>query len=96
MGINPYRRRWPVALKAALAIAIPLTVATAVGRQDWAMTCSLGAFTVLFGPTTAGRFRARLLAAAGTGFVACAWLGAITAGAPVIHLAVMVAVAVVA
>ena len=96
LGVTPYRRRWPVALKAALAVAIPLAVATALGHQDWAMTCSLGALAVLYGPTTAGRFRARLLAAAGAGFVASAWLGAVTAGLPALHLAAMVGVAVVA
>ena len=40
---------------------------------------SLGAFTVLYGPTTAARWRLRLMLAVGVGLVATAAIGAFTA-----------------
>lgn len=95
-GINPFRRRWPVALKAAITLLIPLSVATALGYQDDALLCSLGAFTVLYGPHTAGRFRARLLAVVGIGLILSATLGALFAYSQLLLMMVMVAVAVIA
>lgn len=96
VAIRPFRKRWPVAVKAVLTLLIPLSIATALGRQDEALLCSLGAFAVLYGPNTAGRFRSRLLAIIGSGLVLCAALGAIFAHSQVLLMMVMVATSVVA
>lgn len=96
LTVAPPSRRWPVAAKAAAAAGIPLAVATAAGHQQLGLTCTLGAFTVLFGPTTAARFRARVLAAAGAGLVAAATLGAVTQAWAWLHLCAVVIVAIVA
>ena len=92
LAVRPAVRRWPVALKAAVAVVLPLSVATALGHQEWAMTCSLGTFGVLFGARTAGRFRARLYTVIGLGFVGAATVGALSAGLPFLHMLAMVVV----
>lgn len=84
-----------MAVKAALALGLPLTIATALGHQAWGVNCSLGAFAVLYGPATAGRFRAKLVAFAGCGLVTAAALGALTQPWTPLYLAAVVAVAVV-
>lgn len=94
--VNRVRGRWPVALKAAVSLVVPLGVATALGHQEWAMTCSLGAFAVLYGPATAYRHRAVLAAAAGLGLVLAALIGAFSVHLPAAHLALAVLVAVLA
>ncbi|GMA21569.1 FUSC family protein [Arsenicicoccus piscis] len=95
-AVNRGVRRWPVALKAAISLAIPLSVATALGEQSLGLISTLGAFTALYAPSSPGRFRARLMAVVGVGLVAAATLGALTAGQPVLGIAAMVLVAMVA
>lgn len=95
-ALRQVRGHWPVALRAAVTVMIPLGVATALGRQDWAMTCSLGAFAVLYGPATAYRHRAVLAAVTGGGLVLAAFLGAISVHVPALHLAIAVLLAVLA
>lgn len=95
-GVGPSPRRLPVALKAAVTIALPLAVALLAGRPDLGLICAPGSFTVLYGPTAPARFRLRLMGIAGLGFVAAASLGALTAGLLVVGLAAMVATAVIA
>ena len=48
---------WPVALKAAIAVAGPVYVAALMGEVQTGLITGLGAFTVLYGPYTAGRSR---------------------------------------
>ncbi|TDO86172.1 putative membrane protein YccC [Enemella evansiae] len=86
-------RRWPAALKTALAVAGPVFVAALLGRTEIGLVMSLGAFAVLYGPQTPGRFRFRLMSFAAIGLVLSALLGGVTAGHPVALLVVMVPLA---
>lgn len=51
LAINKVSGRWPVALKAAIAVAGPVFVAAWVGDARAGLLTGLGAFTVLYGPT---------------------------------------------
>lgn len=95
-GVGPSPRRLPVALKAAVTIALPPAVALLAGRPDLGLIFAPGAFTVLYGPTAPARFRLKLMGLAGLGLVAAASLGTWTAGYPALGLAAMVAAAIVA
>jgi hypothetical protein len=94
--VNPSPVRWPIALKAAVAGAIPLTGSIALGHPGIGLMATLGSFTVLYGPTTAGRFRIRLMLSIAFGLIAAASLGALTAGHPMVTLLSLVGVAMVA
>ncbi|MPV37539.1 FUSC family protein [Georgenia subflava] len=71
---------WPTALRAALAIGIPLTSLTLAGHHDFGLMTSTGAFTVLYGAGRPARSRLRLLLAVAGGLVLASALGAFTAG----------------
>ncbi|GAA5026481.1 FUSC family protein [Microbacterium fluvii] len=70
-------RRWPLALQAALGIAVPITVFTLAGLPQLGFQASAGAFTVIFASQLPTVERARLLPLIGAGLVACAALGAL-------------------
>ncbi|NLG21723.1 MAG: FUSC family protein [Actinomycetales bacterium] len=72
--------RWPVALRAALAIAIPLTIATLAGHQSWGLLCGTGTFTVLYGAGRPLRSRIRLLVLVAVGLIAGMALGVLVSG----------------
>ncbi|MEA9999584.1 FUSC family protein [Cryobacterium sp. RTS3] len=72
-----------VALRASLAVAIPLIVLIAAGRIDWTAYASFGAMTSLYGRGEPYRLRARTITIAGAfllGSIALA-LGVAVAGA---------------
>ncbi|MDO5677790.1 MAG: FUSC family protein [Propionibacteriaceae bacterium] len=96
LAVNKASGRWPFALRAAIAVAGPVLVAALLGDLRPGLMAGLGAFTVLYGANTAGRFRAKLLPTMGLGFVAAATLGVLTHGNGWLHLLAMVGVAVVA
>ncbi|MDO5684090.1 MAG: FUSC family protein [Propionibacteriaceae bacterium] len=89
---HPARRRWPTALKAAAAISIPLLVTTLMGHPAWGLMAGLGAFAVLYGADTPGRFRIKLLSAMAGGFVLSVTAGVVAAA---IHPAALLALLVV-
>lgn len=95
-GFRPSPRRLPVAIKAAITMALPMSVFLLAGHPELMMACGPGAFTVLYGPASPARFRLKLMGSAGLGFVAAAGLGALTAGNVLLGLAAMVLTAVVA
>lgn len=86
-------RRWPAGLKTGVAVAGPVFVAALLGRTELGLVMSLGAFAILYGPQTPGRFRFRVMASAAVGLVLCALLGGLTAGEPIPLLVVMVPLA---
>lgn len=97
LRFNPARRRWPVALKAAVAMALPLLVTTLLGHPELGLMAGLGAFTVLYGAGAPGRFRIKLLSSMAGGFVVCAAAGVFAAAIhPVFLLVVLVTLATVA
>ncbi|WP_226347093.1 FUSC family protein [Agilicoccus flavus] len=91
--LNPSPPRWPVALKAAATMLVVLGTAQVVGDLRLGMLASLGAFTVLYGPTTAARYRRRLMLGVATGLVAAAGLGALAAPMPVLGVLALAATA---
>ncbi|MFD0866831.1 hypothetical protein ACFQ06_13560 [Tessaracoccus lubricantis] len=76
--MNKAPGRLPFAVRAAVAVAGPVLVATLVGDVSLGLMAGLGSFTVLFGANTAGRFRARLLPTVGLGLTLSAALGVAT------------------
>lgn len=85
-----------VALRAALAAVIPLTVLLALDRMDWAAYASFGAMTALYGRREPYRMRARSVGVAGTALVTSIGFGilAAVAGSPLWLVAVTLAVVV--
>ena len=96
LAINKVSGRWPVALKAAIAVAGPVFVAAWWGDARAGLLTGLGAFTVLYGPYTAGRFRVRLMSLVAVALTLCAALGVLTYRWPWLNLAALVVIAVVA
>ncbi|WP_432559106.1 FUSC family protein [Granulicoccus sp. GXG6511] len=91
---QPARRRWPIALKAAVAISLPLLVTTLLGHSDLGLIAGLGAFAVLYGADTPGRFRIKLMSAMAASFVISVAVGVVAAAIhPIVLLAVMVVLA---
>lgn len=94
---KPARRRWPVALKAAVAVSLPVLVATLFGRPELGLIAGLGVFAVLYGADTPGRFRIKLLSAMAFAFVLATTLGALGAAIhPIALVAGLVVLAAVA
>lgn len=79
---RPAVPRWPVACKAAVAMAVPLLVTGLAGDMTLGFVASLGVFTVLYAPTAPVRLRALVTACVAVALVACAALGSLTAGHP--------------
>lgn len=80
LRLAPSPPRLKIAIKAAAAMALTLGGGLALtGSLSAGALASLGAFTVLYGPTTAARWRLRLMLAVGVGLVATAAIGAFTA-----------------
>lgn len=78
--------RWPVALRASIAIGIPLTIATAAGHQAWGLLCGTGTFTVLYGAGRPLRSRIRVLVLVALGLVAGMSLGVLVSGSLVLSI----------
>jgi uncharacterized membrane protein YccC len=85
-------RRW-FALRAAVALGLPLVVAAALGHGSSGFLTSLGAFSVLYGAGAAVRRRARVITGVGAGLWLSATVGVLTAGHAWAALIAMVAVA---
>ena len=88
--------RWQVALRASIAIGVPLSVATLIGHQDLGLLVGPGAFTVLYGAGRPWRTRLRLLLAVALSLVGCIALGTLTSGSAVLGIALVVAISVIA
>lgn len=92
-AINESPTRWPIALKAALAMGVPLVVATLLGHQQWGLVGNMGAFAALYGPKQPRRFRFRLLVSVAAGLIASAAIGALVAPWPWLSVLVTVVMA---
>ncbi|WP_448390205.1 FUSC family protein [Microbacterium aurum] len=73
-------RRWPLAVQAGLAMAVPIVVLAASGRSDIALLAATGAFTVIYGGWLRPRERARFAPLVALALTACA-AGGTLAGA---------------
>lgn len=72
-AINSRATRWPGALRAALTIIIPGSIAILTGNKDAILLICAGAFTVIYGEGIVYRKRWKVLLTAG----ALLWLGSI-------------------
>ena len=68
-----------IALRAALAMAIPLSAGLAIGQPEVGAGASFGALACLYVPQAPYRYRARVVAAIGVGLVLAVLLGALAA-----------------
>jgi uncharacterized membrane protein YccC len=67
------------ALRAALAVAVPLAVGAATGHPQQGAAAAFGALGVVYVPQSPYRYRARVVAAVGGGLVIAVLLGALAA-----------------
>ena len=72
--------RVTVALRATLAVALPLSAGVAAGRPELGAAASFGALAVLYVPQAPYRYRARVVRRVGLGLVAAVLLGSLAAG----------------
>lgn len=71
--------RWPLALQAALAMAVPIVALAASGRSDIALLAATGAFTVIYGGWLRPRERARFAPVVALALFVCAAAGVLAA-----------------
>ncbi|QRP61534.1 FUSC family protein [Corynebacterium minutissimum] len=77
---NSSARRWPGALRAALAIIIPGAVAILIGHPDAVLLVSAGAFSVIYGEGHPFRTRRRIILTAGALLTLAATVGSLIDG----------------
>ena len=73
-------RRWPLAVQAGLAMAVPIVVLALAGRSDVALLAASGAFTVIYGGWLRPRQRARFAPIMALVLFTCAAAGVLAAG----------------
>jgi uncharacterized membrane protein YccC len=95
LQVRPVDSGWAFALRAGLAVALPLVVLTAAGRPAWAGVATFGAFTALYARDEPYRRRAVLLGAAALGLTVAVLAGSLAALAPEPGTASVAAVALV-
>lgn len=76
-------RRWPLGLQAALGIAGPILIGTALGRAEIGFQAALGAFALLYFGGAKHVDRARTVPLSGAILLACAAAGAASGASPV-------------
>lgn len=72
-------RRWPLALQAGLAMAVPVVLLAVLGHSDIALFAATGAFTVIYGGWLRPAERARFAPLVAASLFACAALGVLAA-----------------
>jgi hypothetical protein len=88
--------RWPVALQAAFAIGLPITIFTLAGQPQLGLLASSGGFTALYLANRSRRERAVLLPLVGLGLIAASALGALVSFSEVLSLTALFVVVIVA
>lgn len=85
--------RWPIGLRAAIAMAVPLAVMTALGRPDLGFPAATGAFVALYGTQLPVLERARVVPFVAGGLALAAVLGALAGPSAALTLAGLAVVA---
>lgn len=80
ISFAPSPKRWPVALTAAIAMAVPVAVATFFGATPLGLLAGLGAFTALYCVPLSRRDRLRVLPFIGLGLIVASALGVALSG----------------
>ena len=75
---SPSTRVW-IALRAAISMAAPFALLTALGHQHLGLQVSAGAFTALYAANANAAERAKVLPFVGAGLLSCAALGTLLA-----------------
>ena len=92
----PGPKRRLVALRAAVAAALPLVGISLLGNPEHAFMAGLGVFAVLYGASGPVRRRFRTIPLAGAGLLLAICLGILSSGYPTLAIVVMAFVATVA
>lgn len=74
-----FRARWPVGLRAALTVGIPLLAGVVAGRPGWGAVASFGGLAGFYGPTAPRPHRIRLVAGVGIALAVVVPLGSLCA-----------------
>lgn len=77
-------RRWPLAVQAGLAMAVPIVVLAASGHAELALLSATGAFAVIYGGWLRPRERARVAPLLALALWVCAAAGTLAAGGGVL------------
>jgi Fusaric acid resistance protein-like len=93
--LRPVDAAWAFAIRAGLAVSLPLVVLTRTGHASWAGIATFGAFTALYARDEHYRSRAATVALAGAGLVAAVTVGTFAAAAPSPAVAGVIAVSLV-
>ncbi|GAA2580746.1 hypothetical protein GCM10010435_67580 [Winogradskya consettensis] len=93
--VRPADAAWAFALRAGLAVAIPLVVLIPAGHTAWAGIATFGSFAALYARDTHYRSRGRVVAAAGLGLVTAVTIGTLAALTPAPAIPAVVAVSLV-
>lgn len=72
-------RRWPLAVQAGLAMAVPIVVLAGTGYAEVALLAAAGAFTVIYGGWLRPRERARFAPLIAAALLVCAAAGTLAA-----------------
>lgn len=83
-GLPPAGRRFPGAVRAAVAFGVPALLAVSLGHEQQGLMAAAGALAVIFGEGQAYRRRLRVIGAAALSLVLAAFAGA-CAGAVIQH-----------
>ena len=94
--LRPAGRRWPFAARAALCIGVPVLVGWIADDITAGLMATIGAFTVLYGSERPYRNRAIHLAAIAFSFTIAVTLGVGAADSPLLVVATVVLIAMVA
>ncbi|WP_126416264.1 FUSC family protein [Trueperella bialowiezensis] len=81
-AFNPHKRRWPLALKAGLAMSTLLAGSYVLGYKDVGSLVSFGTFVVLYGHDTAAGRRFRTVTGVAAAMTISATVGAVVAPIP--------------
>jgi hypothetical protein len=79
LRVRPADAAWAFALRAGLAVAVPLAVLVAVGHTGWAPFATFGAFAALYGRDELYRRRAVVVGASALGLVVAVVAGGLAA-----------------
>jgi uncharacterized membrane protein YccC len=89
VSFGPSPPRWPVAVRAALVVAVPTVVSMVTGHGLMGFATNLGGFAVLYATGTPVRRRVKLITAVGLGLTLSAAAGASVAHHPWLTLIVL-------
>ncbi|WP_305784660.1 FUSC family protein [Symbioplanes lichenis] len=93
--LRPADAAWAFALRAGLAVALPLVALILAGHTAWAGIATFGSFAALYARDAHYRSRGRVVAAAGLGLTVAVFLGTLAALAAAPELPGIVAVSLV-